>query len=139
MTSNASNVTASAAAAPLNFCNACGHSIDAAAACPHCGAPQTGHTSTPLITAQSQPDPAPGAKTEKTKLAAALLALFLGGIGIHKFYMGSWGWGMVYLATFWTWVPALLALAEAIRYFSLSEEDFQVKAAQLNGPFSFLW
>lgn len=121
-----------------NFCKGCGQSIDTACtACPHCGAPQGGDTSTPLITAQSQPELE--AKTEKTKLAAALLALFLGGIGIHKFYMGSWGWGLVYLATFWTWIPALLALAEAIRYFTLTEKDFQAKATQLNGPFSFLW
>lgn len=47
--------------------------------------------------------------------------------------------GVAYLATFWTWIPPLLALAEAIRYFTLNEKDFQAKAAQLNGPFSFLW
>ena len=121
-----------------NFCRGCGQSIHpTATSCPECGAPQGGDISTPLITAQSQTEPA--VKAEKPKLSAALLALFLGGIGIHKFYMGSWGWGLVYLATFWTWIPALLALAEAIRYFTLSEKDFQTKATQLNGPFSFLW
>ncbi len=29
--------------------------------------------------------------------AAALLALILGSLGIHKFYNGSWGWGLIYL------------------------------------------
>ena len=105
--------------------------------CLRCNTAQSGDISTPLIIAQSQPKLQ--IKAEKIKLATTLLALFLGGIGIHKFYMGSWGWGLVYLAAFWTWIPALLALAEAIRYFTLSEEDFQAKAAQLNGSFSFLW
>lgn len=121
-----------------NFCKACAQVIHPTdITCLRCNTAQGGDVSTPLITAQSQPEPE--AKTAKTKLAATLLALFLGGIGIHKFYMGSWGWGLVYLATFWTWVPALLALAEALRYFALNKKDFQAKAAQLNGPFSFLW
>ena len=126
-----------------NFCKACAQAVHPTdITCLRCNTAQGGDVSTPLITAQSQPEPEPEAqtkKTKKTKLTAVLLALFLGGIGIHKFYMGSWGWGLVYLATFWTWVPALLALAEAIRYFTLNEEEFQAKAAQLNGPFSFLW
>lgn len=37
-----------------NFCTGCGQSIHSTAtSCPHCGAPQAGITSTPLITAQS--------------------------------------------------------------------------------------
>lgn len=124
----------------MNYGKACGTTVhETAAKRTPCGAPQGGDISTPLITAQSLPVPEIETKAEKTKLTAALLALFLGGIGIHKFYMGSWGWGLAYVATFWTWIPALLALAEAIRYFTLSDKDFQVKATQLNGPFSFLW
>ncbi len=34
---------------------------------------------------------------DKNKLVAALLALFLGGLGIHKFYLGRTGWGIIYL------------------------------------------
>jgi uncharacterized protein YgiB involved in biofilm formation len=30
----------------------------------------------------------------KSKPAATLWAIFLGGFGAHKFYMGSWGWGI---------------------------------------------
>ena len=37
-----------------NFCTGCGQSIHVTAtSCPHCGAPQGGDISTPLITAQS--------------------------------------------------------------------------------------
>ncbi|MDR1385885.1 MAG: ankyrin repeat domain-containing protein [Planctomycetaceae bacterium] len=31
------------------------------------------------------------------KIVTCLLVLFLGHFGIHKFYHGSWGWGLVYL------------------------------------------
>ncbi|HGM7002943.1 TPA: NINE protein [Serratia marcescens] len=31
--------------------------------------------------------------SRKDKLAAALLAIFLGGLGIHKFYLGMKWWG----------------------------------------------
>lgn len=35
--------------------------------------------------------------SRKDKLAAALLAIFLGGLGIHKFYLGMKWWGLFYL------------------------------------------
>ena len=40
----------------------------------------------------------------KSKVAAGLLGIFLGGLGIHKFYLGRWGWGIVYLLFFWTYI-----------------------------------
>jgi len=61
---------------------------------------------------------------KKTKGVAALLALFLGGIGVHKFYLGQNGQGILYLLFFWTWIPAILALIEAISYLSYTEEAF---------------
>jgi TM2 domain-containing membrane protein YozV len=33
----------------------------------------------------------------KSKTVAILLAFLLGGLGAHRFYLGSWGWGLVYL------------------------------------------
>lgn len=68
-----------------------------------------------------------------------MLALLLGGIGIHKFYIGAWGWGIVYLLFCLTYIPALMALAEGIRYLVLTPEDFDRKAAQMQGPFAWLW
>lgn len=61
----------------------------------------------------------PGAATlpfQRHPVAAGLLALFLGGLGIHKFYNGSWGWGILYLVFCWTFIPGLVALVEGIMY-----------------------
>ncbi|QIG81744.1 TM2 domain-containing protein [Sphingosinithalassobacter tenebrarum] len=63
----------------------------------------------------------------KNRVVAALLALFLGGFGVHKFYLGRIGWGIVYLIFCWTFVPALIALIEAIVYLTMSEEQFETK------------
>ena len=48
------------------------------------------------------------------KIAYALLALFVGGFGIHKFYAGKTGMGILYLVFFWTFIPAIVAFIEAI-------------------------
>ncbi|KQB56670.1 hypothetical protein AE621_24940 [Acidovorax sp. SD340] len=75
----------------------------------------------------------------KSKVTAGVLALLLGGIGIHKFYTGAWGWGIVYIVLCWTYIPALVALVEGIRYLTLKQPEFAQKAARMDGPFSFLW
>lgn len=63
----------------------------------------------------------------KNKTTAALLALFLGGLGMHKFYLGKWVWGLIYLIFCWTFIPAFLGFVEAIFFFVQSEEKFQAK------------
>lgn len=49
-----------------------------------------------------------------SKVAYVLLALFLGGIGVHNFYAGKVGLGILYLVFCWTFVPAIAALVQAI-------------------------
>lgn len=83
--------------------------------------------------------PAAGTTTpgEKNKLAAGLLAIFLGGLGIHKFYLGFTGPGLVYLlvnTVGWavTWlllglpniVLGIMALIEGIIYLTKSDAEF---------------
>jgi TM2 domain-containing membrane protein YozV len=74
----------------------------------------------------------------KNKTAAGLLAIFLGGLGIHKFYLGYTGPGLVYLLVntigwvvtiFLLGLPnialGIIALIEGIIYLTKSDEEFE--------------
>lgn len=63
----------------------------------------------------------------KDKTTAALLALLLGGLGFHKFYLGRVGQGLIYLFFCWTFIPALLGLVEGIIYLCMSDWSFDAK------------
>lgn len=49
----------------------------------------------------------------KDATTGVLLALFLGGLGVHHFYMGKVGLGVVYLVFCWTFIPAIIGFIEA--------------------------
>lgn len=92
------------------FCFACGNGIDhRAEICPKCGVRQKAATA------------------RKSRVAAVLLALFLGGLGIHKFYLGRPGWGILYILFCWTFIPTIIAFIEAIVYLCTSDEQFAAK------------
>jgi TM2 domain-containing membrane protein YozV len=55
------------------------------------------------------------------------LAIFLGGLGIHKFYLNKPGQGVLYLIFFWTFIPAVAALVEAVIYLCHDDFSFQQK------------
>ena len=85
--------------------------------------------------------PPSGAHGGKSRVAAAILALILGGIGAHKFYMGKTkaGWIMVALFAFglftagtFLWVAPIIALIEAIIYLTQSDEEFEER--YINAP-----
>lgn len=69
--------------------------------------------------------PETGPDTPKSRRGAAVLAIFLGGIGGHKFYLGHVEQGLLYLCFAWTLVPALVGIVEGVRYLRLSDEAFQ--------------
>jgi TM2 domain-containing membrane protein YozV len=48
------------------------------------------------------------------KIAYVVLAIVIGDFGIHKFYAGKIGLGIVYLLFFWTGIPAIIGLIEGI-------------------------
>ncbi len=60
----------------------------------------------------------------KTKVAAGLLGIFLGDFGIHKFYLGQTGIGILYLVFCWTLIPGLVGFVEGIVFLTLSDEEF---------------
>lgn len=63
----------------------------------------------------------------KNRVAAALLAFFLGYLGVHKFYLGKIGQGFLYLIFCWTGIPAIIAFIEAILYLLASDSEFNSK------------
>ena len=92
--------------AATKFCFACAASIDARAEiCPKCGVrqPVIPGVSSDAVTA-----------TGKTRMTAALLAIFLGGLGVHKFYLGDTNKGILYLVFFWTLFPAIVGFIEGL-------------------------
>ena len=64
------------------------------------------------------------------KIIAGLLAIFLGGLGIHKFYLGNTAAGVItLLVTLLTCgigaaIMGIIALIEGILYLTKSDEDF---------------
>jgi len=51
---------------------------------------------------------------KKDTAIAVILAIFLGGLGAHCFYLGKVGLGIIYLLFCWTFIPAIIALIEAL-------------------------
>ncbi|MBQ4133322.1 MAG: TM2 domain-containing protein [Desulfovibrionaceae bacterium] len=93
---------------PPVFCQNCGNQIDPRATlCLSCGC-------------QIRPVIPKG----KSRVAAGILGILLGGLGIHKFYMGRIGFGILYLLFFWTWIPAIIGFIEGIIYLCESDEKF---------------
>ena len=50
---------------------------------------------------------------KKEVVVGVLLSALLGHFGIHRFYLGETGWGIVYLLFCWTGVPTVLGFIEA--------------------------
>lgn len=87
------------------YCKKCGAAIDDdSVACPKCGS-LTG------VNGGAQP----GA-SEKSRLVAFLLCFFLGGLGVHRFYVGKIGTAVAMLFTLgglgiWTFIDWIMILA----------------------------
>lgn len=63
----------------------------------------------------------------KNKIAAGLFGILLGNLGVHKFYLGRPGMGILYLLFCWTGIPGVIGLIEGIVYLTLSDEEFAQK------------
>jgi len=64
---------------------------------------------------------------KKEKIAAALLALFLGPFGVHRFYLGQVGRGIVYLIFFWFPLIWIISFIDFIIFISMPQDDFDRK------------
>ena len=73
-----------------------------------------------------------GRPPEKNRLTAGILALLVGGFGVHKFYMGYNNQGIILLLmstvgmilVFPLFASAIIALSEAIIYLTTSDQKF---------------
>ncbi len=61
---------------------------------------------------------------DKNKVVAGVLALLAGSFGIHKFYLGQTGWGIMYALFFWTGIPSFMGFIEGIIYLTMRDEEF---------------
>ena len=100
-------------------CHACATILDARAEiCPSCGVRQLGTPGALVVQGPS----AMLASSKRT--TAGIFALVLGGIGIHKFYLGRPGAGVIYILFCWTLVPSVIALVEGIQLLTMTDDTF---------------
>lgn len=97
------------------FCSSCGEIIKKAAEmCPECGV-RIGNSASEVE------------GSNKDRTTAGILAILLGGIGAHKFYLNETGMGILYLVFCWTFIPAIVGAIEGILYLTKSDVEFQQK------------
>ncbi len=65
-----------------------------------------------------------GTNYGKSKNVAGILGILLGGLGLHKFYMGNIKMGILYILFCWTYIPAIVGLIEGIIYLTETDEKF---------------
>lgn len=63
----------------------------------------------------------------KNKAVAILLAFFLGGLGIHKFYLGNNFAGVLYLIFCWTFIPSIFAIFDFLGLILMSDQAFHAQ------------
>lgn len=99
------------------FCSNCGAELtEDQEVCLKCGV---------LVGGKSKKDPfSATAPNGKSKMVAGLFGILLGGFGIHKFYLGQTGLGVVYLLFCWTGIPSIIGLIEGILLLTMTDAEF---------------
>ncbi len=72
----------------------------------------------------------------KNRGVAIVVCFFLGGLGIHKFYLGQNLAGIVYLLFSWTLIPGLIAFVEFFMLLFMSDREFDAKFNGRSGSFA---
>lgn len=63
----------------------------------------------------------------KDKIVTLIICFFLGGLGIHQFYLGNNVKGILYLLFSWTFIPVILAFIDFIVIALMSSNAFNRK------------
>ena len=91
--------------------------------CPNCGA-ETAENAAVCTKCGVELKKAAASGEQKSKMAAGLLGIFLGGLGIHNFYLGNTGRGVIQivvtlltcgLGSVWGLVEGIMILTGAIK------------------------
>ncbi len=61
----------------------------------------------------------------KNQKLAIWVSFLLGGLGLHKFYLGQYLIGSLYLLFSWTLVPIIVGWVDAIRTLKMSSFNFE--------------
>lgn len=59
------------------------------------------------------------------KMVAGILAILLGGLGVHKFYLGNTTAGIIQIVLSCFFIGGIIGLIEGIIYLTKSDEDFE--------------
>ncbi len=63
----------------------------------------------------------------KNKYVAGALGIFLGTFGIHHFYLGKKGLGVLHLIFFWTYITTIIGFVQGIMILCSSDQAFETK------------
>lgn len=63
----------------------------------------------------------------RDKTAAGFLALFTGYLGVHRFYLGQVGTGILYFLLMFTGISFVLGIIDAIAFFTMDQDKFDIK------------
>jgi len=149
----------------MSFCTNCGNEVhEHAVACPKCGVPPRLEKNycgncgvklenpnqvicvkcgVPIIQKPSDSGTTAPSRTGSRKhTVAGIFALFLGSWGAHKFYNGSWGWGIIYIVVTLTLIGAIFtgitAFIEALILLTMDDGKYDEKY-NVRPPEPFKW
>lgn len=66
---------------------------------------------------------------QKSKTEAGLLAILFGGLGMHKFYLGKYGQGLLSIIFCWTLIPAVVGVMQGVHYLTIPQAQFDEETA----------
>ncbi|WET47928.1 TM2 domain-containing protein [Chryseobacterium indologenes] len=69
-------------------------------------------------------------RSKKDKNIASILAFLLGGLGIHRFYLGQVLLGFMYLIFCWTLIPVFISVIDFFVFIFMSQNKFDLKYNQ---------
>ena len=79
----------------------------------------------PIYSAPSAGTYAPGTPGAKDKMVAGILAILLGSLGVHHFYLGNTTMGIIYIVLACVGVSPILGLVDGIIYLTKPDDQFQ--------------